>query len=173
VITKYICSNREKLYQSVANKCASQLEQTISNQGEASIIVPGGTTPAPVFEQISSMSLDWENITIAPSDERWIDVSHSQSNENLIRNSLLINNASVAKLVGLKNAANTNLEGEVETEQALQLLKLPAAVTVLGMGLDGHVASLFPDCPQIDDALDLAQMKKVIAINAEGCPVAG
>jgi len=173
VVTKYICRNREQLYQSVAKKCASQLEQAISNQGEASIIVPGGTTPAPVFKELSSMSLDWKNITIVPSDERWIDVSHNQSNENLIRNSLLMNNAQVAKLVGLKSAAETNVEGELETEQSLQNLTLPAAVTVLGMGLDGHVASLFSDCPQIDDALDLGQMKKAMAINAEGCAVAG
>ncbi len=173
MITKYICSDREELYQSVANKCASQLEQAISNHGDASIIVPGGTTPAPVFELLSSMSLDWKNITITPSDERWIDVSHSQSNENLIMKSLKINKAQVARLVGLKSAAETNIEGELETEQALQNLTFPTAVTVLGMGLDGHVASLFPNCPQIDDALDLAQIKMAMAINAEGCDVAG
>jgi 6-phosphogluconolactonase len=173
VTTKIICSTREELYQAVTSRIAELLKEAVEKNSKASFIVPGGTTPAPVFEKLSTLTLPWSNISVSPSDERWIDVELEQSNENLIKNTLLINQAADANFVALKNMAETALLGEKATEKNLKDLKRPSAVTILGMGPDGHVASLFPGCPQIDDALDLNSKKSCIAIDAKGCSVAG
>ncbi len=170
---EFICSSKNQLYQEVSDKCATLLNNDIERYGQASINVPGGTTPAPVFELLSKMTLPWNKISIVPSDERWIDINHDQSNQFLIERTLLINNASSANFVGLKNDADSPFDGEAETAERLAKLLKPASVTVLGMGADGHVASLFPDTPQIETALDLSQNKLCIGIDAKGCAVAG
>ena len=170
---EYIYKDRESLYQSVADKCAEQLTADTDKKGEGSFIVPGGTTPAPVFSKLSMMPLQWADISVSPSDERWIDVDHKQSNQFLIEQTLLINHASAARFIGLKNKSPTASEGEGETEKRLQQLARPASVTMLGMGPDGHFASLFPGCPQIKEALDIEQNKRCIGIDARGCAVAG
>ncbi len=173
MVKEFISDNRQHLYQEVAARCAHQLKNTIEEYGKASMIVPGGTTPAPVFDQLSKMPLVWDKVFIVPSDERWIATDQEQSNQYLIEKQLLINHASVANLVPLKNSAETPLEGEKQTEVKLQLLNQPHAVTVVGMGNDGHFASLFPGSPQLDEALDIKKNRKCIAIDATGCPVAG
>ena len=171
--TEYLCSDREALFQQVADRCAGLLNDDVTNTGEASFIVPGGTTPAPVFKKLSLMQLPWHKISIAPSDERWISVIHEQSNQYLLERTLLINHASTAQLVGLKNVESTPAEGEELTARNMQKLKQPFSVTVVGMGNDGHFASLFPGTPQIEQALDLNQQKPCIGIDAQDCPVAG
>ena len=169
----YIYEDREELYKAVAVKCATELNRDVYERGMASIVVPGGTTPAPVFEKLSQIPLPWDKVSIVPSDERWIATDHQQSNQYLIEQRLMINHASAAQLIGLKNDAETAEEGEVQTELALEQIELPFTVTVLGMGNDGHFASLFPGCPKIQEALDLNQQKKCMAINAESNPAAG
>ncbi|PCJ50025.1 MAG: 6-phosphogluconolactonase [Gammaproteobacteria bacterium] len=171
--TKVICCNRDELYQAVTARVAVLLKDAVDNNAKAGFIVPGGTTPAPIFERLSTLPLAWDKISVSASDERWIDVDSESSNEYLIKHSLLINKAEAATYVGLKNDADTATAGQKKTERNLKNLALPATVTLLGMGPDGHVASLFPGCPQIDDALDLNQKKTCIAIDARGCTVAG
>ncbi|MFT5520192.1 MAG: 6-phosphogluconolactonase [Enterobacterales bacterium] len=171
--TKIICANREELYKAATARIAELLKDAVEKNSTASFIVPGGTTPAPVFERLSALPLDWSNISVTPSDERWIDVELEQSNEYLIKNTLLINEAAETNFIALKNKAETALLGEKATQKNLKGLKRPSAVTILGMGPDGHVASLFPGCPQIDDALALNSKKSCIAIDAKGCSVAG
>lgn len=171
---EFLCDDRESLYQKVANRCAMQLSRGVEKNGRASFIVPGGTTPAPVFNQLSQMSLLWNNILIAPSDERWLNPDQPQSNQRLIENELLINNAAKSKLMPLKMPTKTPFEAESLAQKSISELNQPFDVCLLGMGPDGHFASLFPDCEQLPQALDISNSKKkCIAINAEGCPVAG
>ncbi len=173
MVKEFLSDNRQHLYQNVAARCAHQLKSIIEEDGKASMIVPGGTTPAPVFELLSKMPLAWNKVSIVPSDERWIATDQKQSNQYLIEQTLLINHASVAHLVPLKNSAKTPLEGEKLTEDNLQRFNQPHAVSVLGMGNDGHFASLFPGSPQLQEALDINNSRKCTAIDATGCPVAG
>ncbi|TQV89690.1 6-phosphogluconolactonase [Aliikangiella coralliicola] len=170
---EFLCNDRESLYLKVTKRCALQLTRGVEKQGRASMVVPGGTTPAPVFEKLSHMSLLWHNILVAPSDERWIETTHEQSNQWLIQQKLLVNNAREARLMPLKNEAKTPAEGEAQSELSISELPQPFDVTLLGMGKDGHFASLFPGAQQIGEAMDPAQTKKCIGINAQGCPVAG
>ncbi len=173
MIKENLFKDRESLYDSVTKQCIYHLNRGIEQNGTAGIVVPGGTTPAPIFEKLSQTLLPWENVLIAPSDERWIPTEHKQSNQHLIENHLLINHAANAQLVPLKNSAKSAILGEKIAEEAIAQFKYPFDVVLVGMGNDGHFASLFPDCPQISQALDESQSKKCIAINANGSAVAG
>ncbi len=172
-ITLHNFKNKQLLFKSIAENCANKLSQQIKHLGEASFIIPGGTTPSPAFKLLSNTDLPWDKITIAQSDERWVDANHSQSNEKLTRTSLLINQAKKANYISMKNDQATPFEGEQKTNQHYQNLSSPFTITMLGMGLDGHVASLFPGAKNIIEALSLTNENLCIAINAQGCPVAG
>ena len=172
-VTEFLLNDRQSLYDSVANRIASLLTRGIEKRGRASFIVPGGSTPAPVFEKLSNLSLLWHNVLVAPSDERWVSVEHEQSNQNLIQRSLLINHAAKAQIMSLKNTAETASEGELAAAKSISVLPQPYDVVMLGMGNDGHFASLFPNSKPIAAAMDPESDKKCIAIDASGCPVAG
>ena len=168
-----ICNQREDLYQKVANRCATLLTRGIEKQGVASFIVPGGSTPSPIFEKLSRMSLLWNNVFITPSDERWVNIQHPQSNQRLIESCLMINHAKSSQIVGLKNDSSTPFEGEELSEKNISRIKKPFDVALLGMGEDGHFASLFPGSEQLERALDISSQKNCIGIDAHHSPVAG
>lgn len=172
-MTEFLCENRNDFYNKVTKRCEHHLTKSIDEKGFASFIVPGGTTPAPIFKKLSHLNLKWEKVSVIPSDERWIDVSSEQSNQRLIKENLLINEAKKSKFIGLKNNSPSAAEGEKITQEKLKQLDLPFNIVMLGMGNDGHFASLFPGCPQLSEALDIASEKLCSAINANGCSVAG
>ena len=165
--------SRKEFFSAVAKQCENYLQKSLLETGSASFIVPGGTTPAPVFEQLSNSELDWQNITIAQSDERWLKADHLQSNQRLTTKNLLINQAKSAKYIAMKNSYATAMDGESECCENYKILAAPFSVTMLGMGLDGHIASLFPNSKSIEHGLDLNNSNLCIAIDATGCPVAG
>ena len=170
-IHKY--QDRDKLFAAVAARSQQQLQLVLENNSEASFIIPGGTTPGPAFAQLAKSSLDWKKITIAQSDERWLPSDHPQSNQGLTARTLLIDNAEKANYVAMKNSHDNAIDGERQCNRDYQRLASPFSLTMLGMGLDGHVASLFPDSKPIRHALDLQNSNPCIAIDGSGCPVAG
>lgn len=165
--------NRKFLFNAIEKKILLNLKNAIAKNNSASFIVPGGTTPAPVFKRLSHSDLDWKKITIAQSDERWLDASHQQSNERLTRKNLLINNAKYAHYLPMKNEASSIEEGESICNDTYRFFSNPFTICMLGMGADGHVASLFPGSNNIDNALSLNNKYHCIAIDAKGCSVAG
>ena len=172
-IKNFLYSTREELFQKAANQCAAQITRGVEKQGRASIAVPGGSTPAPVFELLSKMSLDWHNVLVAPTDERWVDVSEPTSNQKLLQETLLVNQAKSARLMAMKNSAATAFQGQSESEQSINELDRPFDLVMIGMGNDGHFASLFPGSSPFEQAMDLENTKRCVAIDATGCPVAG
>lgn len=173
VINQHIFSDRETLYQSTAGYCLQHLMQAITDRGQASFIVPGGTTPAPVFKMLSTEKIHWEQVTIALSDERWIDTTHDQSNQYLIEHTLMQHAAKKAKFIGMKSPFETADAAQKKCNESYQKISNPYDVVMLGMGSDGHVASLFPNSKAIKTGLDPDSHQICIANNAEGCEVAG
>ncbi|TRX56820.1 6-phosphogluconolactonase [Thalassomonas sp. M1454] len=145
--------SREQLDQEFATKVAEQLAQAIANKGRASIAFSGGSTPKGFFNALSQKDIDWSKVTVTLADDRWVDVNNNDSNDKLIRENLLINKASSAQLFSLKQ------EGTFDQEYLTSLTKqanntvLPLDIVILGMGEDGHTASIFPCSEQVHQGL--------------------
>jgi len=142
------------------------LQEAIAARGAASMAVSGGRTPAALFKQLSNEKLDWHKVWITLVDERWVDVNSEASNEHLVKANLLQGHAANARFVGLKNAADTSQAGVEWCWRTLTKLPRPFDVVLLGMGDDGHTASLFPDNIQLRQALTLTEPAGCVAMHA-------
>ncbi len=153
MLNKFIFEDRESLFSALALACERHLHKAVSQQGAASLLVSGGGTPAPLYQLLSQSDLEWNKIHVALVDERWVEKEHAASNEALIEKSLLVNNAAASQFTGMKTTDETAVNGCEITENLYQLLPRPFNVTVLGMGNDGHTASLFPHAEGLTEAL--------------------
>ena len=158
------------LVAALAGEVADLLRAGISARGQASLVVSGGSTPVPFFAAISELALDWKQVVITLADERWVDPADTDSNERLVRIHLLQNRAAAASFVGLKTGAVTAVQGEKECADRLALLPKPFDVLILGMGNDGHTASLFPQAARLGEALALDSGKLCMGITPPVAP---
>jgi 6-phosphogluconolactonase len=142
------------LAQELADFVANGLRSGLQERGKALLVVSGGSTPVPFFEALAHCELDWARVVLTLADERWVPPDHADSNERLVLAHLLQGAAAKATFIPLFNGAGTPGQGQPDIEQALAGLPWPADVVVLGMGGDGHTASLFPHAPELPLALD-------------------
>lgn len=138
------------LSEAVADRLGLCLEQAPG----ASLVVSGGSTPVPFFRALSVRDLDWHRVAVLLADERWVDEADPASNTRLVKESLLQGQAAAARFLSLKQPGSGPEEGLAAVRQELAGLSLPVDVLVLGMGNDGHTASLFPDAPELAAAMD-------------------
>lgn len=141
------------LAEALASTIAARLSDAINTRGEASLVVSGGSTPKPLFEALRAHELDWAKVSITLADERWVPESDSDSNEAFVKNTLLQDKAAQARFVSLYVDGDTPEEGVAKVHARLQSMAQPFTVLVLGMGGDGHTASLFPDAPGTEQAM--------------------
>lgn len=160
----------EALTAAVAERVARQLHAALAAGHRASLVVSGGRSPVPLFEQLSAVPLEWARVWITLADERWVSPGDDASNEALVRRHLLQGHARIAHFVGLKNTAATPADGTGRTWTALGAMPRPFDAVVLGMGEDGHFASLFPQSPGLAEALDTAQPPGCVAMLAPAPP---
>ena len=147
--------DRTNLVVSLADLVGELLTKGIIASGSASLAVSGGSTPVALFEQLSGMDISWQDVVITLVDERWVEPTEDDSNEHLVRTHLLRDKAAVATFIGMKNGASTAAVGEVVCEQNIQKVPRPFDVLILGMGGDGHTASLFPGAEKLSAATDM------------------
>lgn len=147
-------SNADQQARLLADRVAQALQFAIHADGQASLLVSGGKSPIAFFEYLAQKELDWAQVTISLTDERWVPPEHPDSNEGLVRRHLLQHQAAVAQFVSLYYPAPTLEESAHKAEQVLQVLPKKPDVVVLGMGSDGHTASLFPGSPLLYQALN-------------------
>lgn len=145
----------ESLAASLAESIAEALRRGVEARGRASLVVSGGSTPVPLFHQLSRELVPWSRVTVTLADERWVPGDHDASNENLVRRHLLQGDAEAATFVGLYRDAPTPEAGRAACEAALAEIPRPFDIVVLGMGTDGHTASLFPGSDELAAGLDL------------------
>src|SRR5580700_1443467 len=140
----------------LALQIAAALTAAIAARGLASLVVSGGRSPVTLFEILRTQPLDWSRVCIALADERWVDVKDAASNERLVRDLLLKDRAASARFLGLKNGAPTPDLGAVSAWETFARVPRPFDAVILGMGDDGHTASLFPGSPNLPSALNPA-----------------
>ena len=147
------------------------LRRALAVRPHASLVVPGGRTPAALFRALRGAALDWERVRITLTDERWVPEDHQASNAALIRRELLADAATAATFVPLYNAAPSAAEGAASSWRTIEGIGLPFDSVVLGMGEDAHFASLFPGSPGISQALDPAAPPACVAMRAPVAPL--
>ena len=144
--------DRELMMMSLADQLAGELGIALRQKDKASLCVPGGTTPGPVFDVLAGVKLDWSRVSVFLNDERWVPESSDRSNTALLRKRLLVGQAAKAQLVPLYAEA-PRPEDRIEALSKGLAPHLPIDVLLLGMGADMHTASMFPGADRLAEAL--------------------
>lgn len=156
--------SREALMAGLAATIAGELRAALA-RGAATLSVPGGTTPGPVFDALAEEDLDWSRVAVMLNDERWVDETSPRSNTRLLRERLLVGRAARARLVPLYAPTATPEESLDRLAEGI-LPHLPITVLLLGMGADMHTASLFPGADRLAQAL-ASNAPVLMALRAE------
>lgn len=163
-ITRF--GSRAALMEAAATRIAERLEAGISERGQGFAALSGGSTPAPAYEALAAMPLDWRRATFLLVDERFVPPTDGASNEALLRRTLAPALAAGATLTPMY-APDLSLSETAARADALYASAL-IDIALMGVGGDGHTASWFPQSLDLQSALDLTNGRSVIAVDAPG-----
>ena len=168
VLTEYKFDSREAASAAVAARIAGLVAARLRRDDAAHFIVSGGTTPQMCFNYLSEYEMDWDKVQVALSDERWVPNDHDDSNERLVRESMLKGAASAGHVLPIYQSDLSADEGA----EALQTKKPDSgfACTMVGMGSDGHFASLFPDADCLSEGLQLDNTRFYMPVRTSASP---
>jgi 6-phosphogluconolactonase len=151
---------------------ACELERTLSDKGQVCLAVSGGRSPLPLFAALQQQSLDWDRVSVTLVDERMVPFSHEDSNARLVCDTLLRNAAAQAVFlppVPPYCAEIADIDTSAVVAELNRTYRQPDVV-VLGMGEDGHTASLFADAPELPAGLSLSEAPGYLALSPRAAP---
>lgn len=152
---------------------AAKIERSLADVSSARLLLSGGSSPRPIYEGLSRRDLNWSDVTVGLVDERWVGPDHKGSNAAFIRSTLLQNKAQAAQFVPMKTQHETAQEAAKTVSESYKKAFTHPYISVMGMGLDGHTASWFPNASDLKSALDVESRDFTCAFDATGCEVAG
>jgi len=150
----------------VAGDVAFIIESALDARGEALIALPGGKTPLPIYAKLAAAKLNWKKVTIVPTDERLVELSDPRSNIRAIAQAFLPTGARVFPINS--DIADYKLAGN-SANAKLADLKFPLDLAWLGVGSDGHTASIFAG-PDLEDALNAPKGRHAIGVMPDPLP---
>ena len=156
-----------ELADAVAGDVGFIIESALDARGQALIALPGGKTPAPIFEKLAKAKIDWKRVTIIPTDDRLVAMTDPLSNAALIAKAFLPKGARVLPITTDK-AADHRMAGKA-ADARLQELHWPPDLVWLGVGADGHTASIFPG-PDLDEALNGPKVRRAVGVLPDPLP---
>jgi 6-phosphogluconolactonase len=140
--------NKAQLEIAFVAKITELIEWAISKYGEAHILLSGGSSPKSVYSQLSEEKIDWSKVIVGLVDERFVDSQDKDSNERMIRSTLCQNNAKKVRVLGMVSDLTSLHNNLLTANSEYKCFVKRIDVTILGMGEDGHTASMFPDDEQ-------------------------
>lgn len=146
--------SREEANEALSQKIAENLRASLTEYGKASLWCSGGSTPMPMYRELSNAELDWSKVLVSLVDERYVPPTDEASNERLIKENLLANNAESCQFIPFFQITSSPEESQQQLEKTLrEHIHGALDVVVLGMGNDGHTASLFPCAKETEQAV--------------------
>jgi len=137
----------------LAAQLGNILCNAVAERGQAYLVLSGGKTPVDLFKSLAKMNVPWDKVTITLADERCVPIHDAQRNERMLRDFLLQHEAAHARFLSLYDEKANPEEGLENVARSIDSLPVFDAV-VLGMGEDGHTASLFPCSDELVQGLD-------------------
>ncbi|KVP03127.1 6-phosphogluconolactonase [Burkholderia ubonensis] len=150
----------------LAQAVGNALRAALARPARATLAVSGGTSPRPFLQTLSHAALDWASVDVTLVDDRWVPEDDAASNARLVRDTLLQHAAAPATFLPLVDTGAA-LDAHVAALNANPAHRLPD-VAVLGMGEDGHTASIFADAPEWDHAITTAE--RFVAVHPGAAP---
>ncbi|NNC37260.1 MAG: 6-phosphogluconolactonase [Hyphomonadaceae bacterium] len=150
-----------------------RLKLATANKRKTSLFLSGGSTPGPIYQNLSKAKLPWSRIKIAQVDDRWVPLSSKGSNAAMIKRTLLRHKAANAKFFRMKSRHKSPWAGQDKVNDDYSALPMDNSIAILGMGADGHVCSWFPAAKGLSNALDPANDNLVQAVTAKKSKVTG
>ncbi|MDX3884070.1 MULTISPECIES: 6-phosphogluconolactonase [Edaphosphingomonas] len=157
----------DEMADAVAGDVGFIIESALDARGQALIALPGGKTPAPVFAKLANAKIKWKNVTIIPTDDRLVAVNDPLSNVAMIARTFLPLGARVMPIVS--EAATDHHAAGKAADARLQDLHWPPDLVWLGMGADGHTASIFAG-PDLDEALNGPKARRAVGVLPDPLP---
>lgn len=158
------------LHKALAQIVARNLADAVAEKGFATLMLSGGSTPRPFLHSLGEEPVEWSKVRIGLVDERWVPADDEASNERMVRETLLEGPAREAAFFGMYRGDSDAETACDPVGKTIAEALMPFDVVVLGMGTDGHTASLFPNHPALATGLDPDSEAVCVALQPETAP---
>ena len=156
----------DEMADAVAGDIGFIVESALDARGSCLLALPGGRTPKPIFERLAKAELNWKKVTIIPTDDRLVPMDDERSNVRAIAQAFLPTGARVIPIA--TEIPDYRLAGN-SADARLQDFPWPPDLCWLGMGEDGHTASIFAG-PDLADALDAPKARRAVGVMPDPMP---